>query len=283
MYQFLKNLDKRWVFLLMMAAVLIPVLLELRFPEDPSPMVRDVFQVIEDLPEGSKILMAMDYDPGTLAELDPMAAGFTRQCAKKKHKLFFITLLPQGGMMIQRNINILKREFPEYEYGRDYVNLGYRPGNDGVVKVVVSDLQELYGNDVPGTALDDIPMTKNMKNIQSIDLIISVSGSDPGTKQWVQFASTPYEIKTVAGVTGVQAPPLYAYIPHQMVGLLGAIKGAAEYEQVLLEHYPEFRKNKNTQEGLRRMGPQLVAHLLMIALIVLANFIFFIGRSRGEV
>jgi hypothetical protein len=282
MYQFLKNLDKRWVFLMMLAAVLIPVLFELRFPEDPSPMVRNVFQAIEDLPEGSKILMAIDYDPGTLAELDPMAAGFTRQCAEKKHKLIFITLLPQGGMMIQRNINILNREYPEYEYGRDYVNLGYRPGNDGVVKVIVSDLQELFGNDVQGTALDDIPLTKTMKNIQNVDLIVSVSGADPGTKQWVLFASTPYEIKTVAGVTGVQAPPLYAYIPNQMVGLLGAIKGAAEYEEVLLEHYPEFRKNKSTQEGLRRMGPQLVAHLLMIGLIVIANVIYFVGRSRGK-
>ena len=31
----------------------------------------------------------------------------------------------------------------------------------------------------------------------------------------------------VAGVTGVQAPMLYPYIPEQIPGLLGAIKGAA--------------------------------------------------------
>lgn len=281
MYHFFYNLDKRWIFLMMLLAVLIPILLGTRFPEEPSPMVRTVFQTIDDLPEGSVVWMAMDYDPGTQAELHPMAAGFTRQCAMKKHKMIFMTLLPQGGPMIQRNIEILEREFPDYKYGVDYVNIGFKPGNEGVVKVVVSDLQEFFGNDVKGTALDNIPLTKGMKNIQNVDLLISVSGSDPGTKQWVQIASTPYDIKTVAGVTGVQAPPLYAYIPNQMVGLLGAIKGAAEYEQVLLEKYPKFKDNPATQEGLRRMGPQLIAHMLMIALIILGNIIFFVGKSRG--
>jgi hypothetical protein len=30
------------------------------------------------------------------------------------------------------------------------------------------------------------------------------------------------------------------------------------------------------------MGPQFVAHLLMVALIVLGNIIFFVDRSRGN-
>ena len=33
-------------------------------------------------------------------------------------------------------------------------------------------------------------------------------------------------------------------------------------------------------EGIRRMGPQLVAHLLMIFLIIAGNVIFFLDRKR---
>ena len=37
----------------------------------------------------------------------------------------------------------------------------------------------------------------------------------------------------VSGMTGVQAPLMYPYYPGQLKGLLGAIKGAAEYESLV--------------------------------------------------
>jgi hypothetical protein len=30
------------------------------------------------------------------------------------------------------------------------------------------------------------------------------------------------------------------------------------------------------------MGPQLVGHALMVALIIMGNIIYFVGRRRGE-
>ena len=81
--------------------------------------------------------------------------------------------------------------------------------------------------------------------------------------------------------TGVGAPALYPYIPNQLRGILGAIKAAAEYEQALIEKFPDLKENKNSQEGLRRMGPQLVAPLLIIGLIVVGNIICFVDRKRG--
>lgn len=281
MFDFLRSLDRRWVFLLMGLAVLLPIIFGLRFPEEPSPMVRKVHDTIESTEQGSTVLMAWDYDPGSQGELQPMASAFTRHCAERKHKMIFLTLWPQGGPMIERSIRILKEEYPHYKYGVDYVNLGYRPGLEGVIKVAVSDMKELFTSDAYGTSLNEIPLTKGMKNIQNVDLLVNVSAGDPGSKQWVQYAATPYNIKMVAGTTGVQAPALYPYIPEQLIGVLGAIKAAAEYEQTIIETYPKFEDDPNAKEGLRRMGPQFVAHSLMIVLIVIGNIIFFVGRKRG--
>jgi hypothetical protein len=85
----------------------------------------------------------------------------------------------------------------------------------------------------------------------------------------------------VAGCTGVQAPLLYPYIPQQLPGLLGAIKGAAEYEKLVVERYLGDDPDPKYLEGVRRMGPQLVAHVLMILLIVAGNIIYFAGRRQG--
>jgi len=282
MGDFFTNLDRRWIFLGMGVLVALPMLLGLSFPEEPSDMVRDVFAAVDTLPEGSNVLMAYDYDPATKGELEPMAATFTRHCAKKKHKLYFITLWPAAVPMLRQNIDILENEFgDDYTYGENYVNLGFRPGNEGVIKVVVTDLKDLYANDVNGKALAEIPMTRNIKNIQQMDLIVNVSAGTPGAKEWVQYAASKYEIKMVAGVTGVGAPALYPYVPAQLTGLLGAIKAAAEYEQTVIDAYPEFAENPASKEALRRMGPQLIAHIYIVALIILGNYIYFTEKRRG--
>ncbi|MCA9028038.1 MAG: hypothetical protein KDA86_22700 [Planctomycetaceae bacterium] len=283
MYEFFKTLDRRWIFLLMLIAVGLPILRGWQFPERPSPMVQSVFDAIESLPEGSQVWMAYDYDPGSQGELHPMALAFTRHCALKKLKMYYMTLWPQGPPMIQKNVDVLRNEFPDLQYGVDYVNLGYRPGYEGPIKLAVTDLRKTIAADVDGKSLNDLPMTKGLKNIQNVDLIINVSAGYPGTKEWVLYAATPYNISSVAGCTGVQAPYLYPYVPQQLNGLLGAIKGAAEYEFLLLEAYPQLRENPEAQEALRRMGPQLLAHLVLIALIVIGNVIYFVGRRRGDV
>ncbi len=84
----------------------------------------------------------------------------------------------------------------------------------------------------------------------------------------------------MAGTTGVQAPLVYPYVPRQLRGLLGAIKGAAEYEKLVIDTYGGPNPDPKYLEGLRRMGPQLVAHLLIIGLILVANVLYFADKRR---
>ena len=284
-YDFVKNLDRRWVFLLMFLAVLIPLLYQLTFPEEPKSGSITVFNEIEKLQPGDKVLMAWDYDPASEGELGPMATAFTYHCASKGLKLYFVTIFsPVGPQMIDDAINnVLKTEFPHYRYGIDYVNLGYKPGQEGVVKVIVTDLKELYTTDHFGTSTRDIPMMKDVRNLQQMDLIVNVSAGYAGTKEWVVFAVTPYpeNIKMVAGTTGVMAPGMYPYIPDQLLGLLAAIKGAAEYEELVMSAYGNDDLGLKYRKGKLRMGPQLIAHVLIIILIIIANIIFFAEKRRG--
>jgi len=292
MFEFFKTLDRRWIFLLMLLSVAVPILLQTTFPEKASAMAQAVFDEIDKLPEGSKILLPFDFDPASEGELGPMATAFTYHCAMKKHKMYFMALWPVGPQMIDEAINkVIRPDFPELRYGVDYVNLGFKPGNEGVIRVVVTDLKELYTTDDAGTNINNIPMMQGVDSVRDCDLVINVSAGYPGNKEWVQYASTAYpgEIILVGGCTGVQAPQMYPYIPNQMKGILGAIKGAAEYEKLVMDHYPRHITNAEGDqaldpkytEALRRMGPQLIAHLLMIVLIIGGNIIFFVERHRG--
>ncbi len=282
MFEFIKNLDRRWIFLLMLLSVSIPILFQVRFPEKETDLAQSTFDAIDQLNPGDKVLLSFDFDPASEGELGPMATMFTYHCAAKGLKLYYMALWPVGPQMIDERINsVILRDFPDMVYGEDYVNLGFKSGNEGVIKVIVTDFRELFTTDSYGSAFDEIPMCQNITSVQDMDLVINVSAGYAGTKEWVQYAVTafPDKIKMVAGCTGVQAPLLYPYIPDQLPGLLGAIKGAAEYEKLVVEKYDLYDQPKYL-EGIRRMGPQLVAHLLMILLIITGNVIYFIERKR---
>lgn len=284
MYAFLRDLDRRWIFLLMLLAVAIPILLQSQFPEKPSGLARAVFDEIEALNEGDRVLMAFDFDPASAGELGPMATSFSYHCAKKKLRLYYMALWPVGPQMIDDSIhNVIERDFPEMVYGEDFVNLGFKSGGEGVIKVILTDIRQLFTTDALGTPIDDIPMMQGIESIRQMDLIVNVSAGSAGTKEWVQYAITPYpdDLRIVGGCTGVQAPLLYPYIPEQLPGLLGAIKGAAEYEELVMSAYGGAGMAGIYSEARRRMGPQLIAHVLMILLIIAGNIAYFMERRQG--
>ncbi|MFN0053704.1 MAG: hypothetical protein ACKV0T_16105 [Planctomycetales bacterium] len=284
MLNLLKQLDRRWIFLAMLLAVVGPILAQKTCPERPTPFVLSVFRKIESLPEGSIVLIAYDYSPASSGELGPMSTAFLRHCCLKRHKILFLTLYEAGGPVIDQAIRkVLETEFAdlELEPGEDYVNLGFSQGYEVVIALSALSLRAAFPTDTDGASLDDLPLTKNLTNLQDVDLILDLSTGYPGFKEWVQYAATPYGIPFAAGTTAVGAPQAYPYIPNQMLGLLAAVKGAAEYEAALGEKYPRFREPR-LNEGIRRMAPQFWGHLLVMGLILLGNTIHFVDRWRGD-
>ena len=73
------------------------------------------------------------------------------------------------------------------------------------------------------------------------------------------------------GTTAVGAPKYYAFVASgQFVGLLGGMKGAAEYE--LLADHPD--------RAVRGMDVQSIVHFLIIALVIMGNIGHFIERRK---
>lgn len=279
------RLDRRWIFLAMGLSIAVPILFKLRFPEYPGAMAKATFNAVEAVPEGSTVLLSFDYDPASAAELEPMASALVHHCASRKLKIVFMALWPLGKQQSDRTIEtVLKPNHPSYRYGTDYVQLGYQSGNEGVVKLMATNLPRQYPNDAAGEAIANLPLLKDARDLGAFKLIASISAGYPGAKEWVQYGNGPMPdaFEVVCGSTGVQVGQLLPYYPKQMEGLLVAVKGAAEYEMLVEQKYP-MKDNDVISQGRVRMGPQLVAHLLMIGLIVLGNVAMIAGRPRGGV
>lgn len=284
----LTRLDRRWIFLLMAVSVLIPVLAQWQFPEVPTTPVIRVFEAIEALPPGSRVLVSLDFGPDAAPELEPMALSLMWHCARKGHRQYLMTTWATGENLVQAYMNRALRpeEWPDYRYGRDYVYLGYRAGNEVVIKTITTNLRAQFLADHFNTNLNDLPVTRDVVSIRDMDLILSISAGTPGSKEWIQYAATPCNIPIATGNTGIQTTTVYPYYPNQMIGILGAIKGAAEYEALLIRRYPDYavkdgQPRREFTRAIQRMGPQLIAHCLVMSLIVLGNLVLLWQRRAG--
>jgi len=267
------SIDRRWIFLIIAAVVIVPLIFPVGLPIRPTDTTKNVYDSIEKLPAGSKVLLSVEYSPSTRPENHPMTISILRHLFKNDHKVFITCLWPDGQFMAQDAINqVAKQEFNK-TYGVDYVFLGFRPGNEAVVKGIVSNLRKLYTVDVYQKKIDEIPLMNGINNFKDFDFLFSSSAGFPGTIEWVQYASDPTGIPMASGVTSIQVNEVMPYVQAgQMVGVLAGMPGAAEYEALI------------DQKGSATSGmdAQSVAHLVIVLFIILGNLSFFIERNRSK-
>jgi hypothetical protein len=277
----LGSVDRRIIYLLIGLAVLIPIIFNYTTAIPTSPLVQSLFDKVESLPPGSKVLLSFDYGPSTVPENQPMADAFTRHAMEKGLKLYLMALWATGPRQSEQLISdIISVEYPDKKYGVDWIHLGYKAGNQGLINTLLSNFKAMYTTDIEGTSIDQFPMMDDIESLRDFDLILGLGSGFPGTKEWVQFAGDPGDIPVGGGTTAVMAPLLFPYYPRQIVGFLGGLQGAAEYEYALVHKYPKFEDK--SRHASASMGPQVWAHLVIVAFIVIGNITFFVERSRRK-
>jgi hypothetical protein len=275
---FILRLDRRIIYVAIALAVTVPLLLHFAVSLKPTPIVQNLFDTVEALPPGSKVLLSFDYGPSTLPENDPMAFSFIRHLLTRGDKIYMMALMATGARNLDHAIEVvIDKEFPQKVYGVDYVDLGYKAGDEGLINTLFKDFKGMYTTDVHGTSVDDIPMMRDIQTLKSFDMILNVGSGRPGTKEWIQYAGDRGNIPIGGGVTAVEALLLYPYYPRQLKGLMGGLQGAAEYETALISKYPQFAKT--AREAQVYMGPQAVAHYVIILLVILGNISYFVARK----
>ncbi len=277
----LKAIDRRIIFLLIALGVILPLVLQLVFSVHTSPIVQNIFDKVESLPPGSKVIVSFDYGPSTVPENQPMAEAVSRHILAKDLKLYMMAVWATGPPQVDVLIrNVIERDFPDRVYGVDWINLGYKAGNQGLINAILLNLKGMYTTDINGDPIDRFEMMKDVQNLTDMSLIICIGSGFPGVREWVQFAGDPGRIPVAGGVTAVEAPLLYPYYPRQLLGLMGGLQGAAEYEAALVKKYPEYKEH--SEQAVKLMGPQTVAHLVIIAFVIVGNIAFFAERRREK-
>lgn len=270
-----KPVSRRIVFVYIAFAASLPLFVIAPAPVRVTDDVQNLADALADLPPGSKVLAAFDFDPPSAPELQPMAEAFMKYAFKNDLDVIIMGLWPQGPQQANDAVATALLD-PDVaaknpQYGIDYVNLGFQSGNEFVIQRMGSGFASMFPQDERQTPYEDIPVLQNVVNFSNVDFVMNFSSGKPGTQEWVQIAVDRFGAKLGAGNTAVQAPMIYPYVrAGQLTGLLGGMSGAAEFEKALSE----------PGDGSKRLLSQMATHATVMLFIIIGNIALFVGRRK---
>jgi hypothetical protein len=271
------DLDRRYIFLLEAVVVIFALVGPFRVGVRVTKPVNDFYRVINRSDPSKPILIAVDTPPAGLPELEPMIVTLLRHAFDRSQPVVIISLQMEGVAISERLLNAVVDEVNSrreeagdaelLEAGVDYALLGFRAGFSAVIISLGEEIRNVYPSDFYGTPVDAMPLFQGVHNYDDMAAVVDVSWSAT-PEAWIAFAGGPHGIPILVGCTAVSAPQYYAYLQTgQMAGLLGGLKGAAEYERIT---------NCPGSAG-RGMVAQLGVHALIVVMIVLGNVAYFVN------
>ena len=272
----LRRLDRRWVYLAVLLSAAFPMMFGVKLHASPPTVAaRKLFDEVSAIPDGSAVIVSFDFEPGSEVELAPAALVVVRQLFARHCRIVSLALWPAGSTEARKHLGMVADEFARAGtpkvYGVDYVNLGYKAGGAAVLRQMGSSFSTVFPKDVDGTPVDQLPLMTKVNRFRDVAFVFSFSVGTPGMREWVNVVNTEYGVKIGGAVTGVSVPETMPFLDSgQLSGLLGGLRGAADYETLV--HQPG--------SATAGMNVQNFVHLLILALIVLSNILYFTDPAR---
>jgi len=264
------RLDRRIIFILVGLGTALPLLVPVNLPITVTPRVETAYQTIDALPAGSTVMFSLDYEPDVAAELLPMTVAVMRHAFRRNLHVVALTLYPAGPGLVEPAIRVAA-EAEHKVRNKDYAFLGYKSGFQTVMIGMGESIRSQFPVDFYGTPLDSIPVMRGVRNYGEIALLVNLTASS-AADYWIQFAVGRYRKPMVLGATAVMATDYYPYLSsRQLLGLIGGMKGAAEYEK-RMDIFGDAR---------RGMDAQSLVHVIVTVLVILGNVALFASR-RGQ-
>ncbi len=265
----LASVDRRILYLLLSLAVVLPLIIKPKTKIRISEPVRQAYEAVDKLPAGSVIMISIDFDPSSAPEVQPMLIGVLHHAFRNNLKVLISGQLALGLPLAEMALNQVAPQHGKV-YGRDYLNLGYRPGGTALMVGIGKEIRDYFNTDYKGIPIDSFEFMRSVHTYRDIGLLV-VLAHGATADYWVQYAGGRYNEPIIVGCTGVNAPNMYVYLrAHQIRGLIGGLQGASEYETLV----------ERPGSATLGMPAQSAGHGLIIALLIIGNLGYILSRRK---
>jgi hypothetical protein len=284
-YDRITTIDRRIIYVLLTVLVILPFFINVKIPQKVMPQTQKLFDFIESIPPRDKaVMISFDYSPQTQPECHPMAKAILKHCFAREIPVIGLSFDPEApGLAVDALVSV-EREINGYatssedslRYGTDYVYLGWKSGRIAAQLDMGEAISGVFPRDYYGNLIGSLPLMQVVKNYKNVAIVVILASADYPI-DWIRYPQTRYGVKVGAGLTAVMAPQYYPFVQTgQVSGLMSGMKGAAEYEMLVLKH-GYARTLGNAETG---MNSQSMIHILIMVFIILGNVGYFFSRRQ---
>lgn len=251
--------------------VILLMLINFQLKSKISPDTQRMFDYLDSLPENSTVIVSFDHEASSIPEMKPLGLAILRHLFSKNQKIIGLALLAEGTGIGYRLLQQTAGEYKK-EYGSDYVFLGFKPQYIAAILSMGESIPSTFPEDYLGNPTAELQLLKEIYNYEHIIGVISLADGSL-TTHWMEYAKARYGVKVSAAVAAAMVTTYDPYLASgQMTGMVGGLRGAAEYEQLI---------NRGGGGG-RGMLAQSFTHLYIVALVVIGNVFYFRSRRKGS-
>jgi hypothetical protein len=251
------------VWIILIGTIVGPLLFPIGLPIGVTEFTRAYYDYIEAAPTGGTAILSFDFASGAEA-LRIISIDTMKHLASKQIKIIGMGVYePIINPVAQAAFGEVDWEGAGFEYGTDYVFIGWIPGEETAIAALYSDFRGQIQYDFYGTPTSQLPLIQSVADHNDIDLVICFIDYPQISRVWTrQWPSEPD--RPLLGTFGT------IYYPLIVKGLISGMKGAAEYEYLT-------GKPGAAISGTDILTIAMGYHLVIIAV---ANLAFWLRREE---
>ncbi|MFQ6076838.1 MAG: hypothetical protein ACE5Z5_12035 [Candidatus Bathyarchaeia archaeon] len=232
--ELMDNLPTWLYFSLIVLAMAYITLHPLGLPIPITPLTRATYDAVDRLEPGDIILMDQGYGAGTMAFHEPGFVVVFRHAMKKGLKIVITSSSSESPMLLERALKKIKPEAKGYEYGVDWVHLGYIAGGEPSYAGIMEDLPGMVSEDYKGTPTSQLPLVQELSSptYEKIGLVYIMTAGGDVIEGWIRQAAVRHDLPLITQVNEMMVPTILPYYPINCDGIMNGGVGAAEYEAI---------------------------------------------------
>jgi hypothetical protein len=194
------------------------------------------YQVLNDLPAGSNLLIAMDYSTAYSGEIESAVLPAINMLYHNGDHLVFLSTSPSGPALADEMMAqiISSGAYPNLKTSDQIFNLGYMPGGPAALLGIAKDLRGTAPNLANGQSAWQNSSLVNIKSVSDFSAILLLTDSAESARSWAEQVLPSTAKAKLIVATSTQAAPFIRpfYESGQLSGLITGLEGGITLEKL---------------------------------------------------